>query len=85
VQVLSEHHSIFEGMVGHKYSGIYNQSKVKHLINGISTDTVDSVKTQIVASPALMNDSTDTVILYTDFIKQHQIEYIMLNISAVEY
>jgi hypothetical protein len=85
VQVHSEKHPILEGLVEHGCAGIDNRSKVQHLMTGIKTNTLDSVKTHIMASPVLRNDFTDTVRLYIDFIKQHQIEHPTLNISAVAY
>ena len=85
VRLHVDQHAILTGLVDHGYSGIDNQSKVRHLMDGIKTKELDSVKTQILASALLRNDFDSCVNLYKDFISQmkstsNQPE---LNISSV--
>ena len=54
----------------HGYSGIDDSSKVRHLLKGIRTDALDTVKTQILSSSTLRSDFSACVSLYKDFISQ---------------
>ena len=65
-----DQHAILTGLVKHGYSGIDDRSKVRHLMDGIKTKVLDSVKTQIMGSAALRNDFDACVNLYKDFIDQ---------------
>ena len=46
-------HSIMEGLVEHRYTGINPRSKVRYLLDGIKTDKIDSVKTRIMSDASL--------------------------------
>lgn len=84
VRTQVDQHSILEGLVEHGYAGIDERSKVRHLTNGIKTDKLDSVKTQIMASAALRVDFDACVNLFKDFIAQTQSDSnATLNISSV--
>ena len=72
VKCHKDQHLILEGLVRYGYSGIDDRSKVRHLMDGIKTDELDSVKTQIMANPTLKADFPKCVQLYKDFIKQKQ-------------
>jgi hypothetical protein len=50
--------------------GIDQRSKVRHLIRGIKTKTLDTVKSQILSSATLWNDFDACVNLYQDYIAQ---------------
>jgi hypothetical protein len=63
-------HSIMEGLVEHRYTGINPHSKVRYLLDGIKTDKFDFVKTRIMSDASLCNDFDSCVTLYQDFIKQ---------------
>ena len=65
-----DQHSILEGLKGHGHAGIDDGSKVYHLIAGIKTSALDSVKTRIMSDAALRTDFEACVNLYKDFIKQ---------------
>ena len=65
-----DQHSILEGLKGHGHAGIDDGSKVCHLIAGIKTSALDSVKTRIMSDAALRTDFEACVNLYKDFIKQ---------------
>ena len=65
-----DQHSILEGLTGHGHAGIDDGSKVRHLIAGIKTSALDSVKTRIMLDAALRTDFEACVTLYKDFIKQ---------------
>ena len=64
-----EQHIILEGLEVHGYKGLDERSKVRHLMNGIKTTDLDSVKSQILAHPTLQSDFSKASGLYTDFIK----------------
>ena len=51
-----DQHAILTGLVEHRYSGIDDRSKVRHLMAGIKTKVLDPVKTQIIASAPLRNN-----------------------------
>jgi len=70
IKVQVDAHAILEGLVEHGYSGIDEQSKVRHLIDGIKTNKLEAVKAQIFASAALRQDYPACVTLFKDFIKQ---------------
>ena len=54
--VHQEQHTILEGLVAHGYAGIDKQSKMHYLMNGIETNMLDSIKTQILSDLDLQND-----------------------------
>ena len=64
-----DQHSILTGLVKHGYSGIDDQSKVRHLMAGIKTKVLYPVKTHIMASAVLRNDFDACVNLYKYFIE----------------
>ena len=63
-------HLILTNLVEHGYSGIDERSKVRHLLDGIKTDKLDSVRTRIFSDEILQNDFDASVSLFKDFIKQ---------------
>ena len=63
-------HLILTNLVEHGYSRINERSKVRHLLDGIKTDKLDSVKTRIFSDEVLRNDFDASVSLFKDFIKQ---------------
>ena len=65
-----DQHAILSSLTEHGYSGIDARSKVRHLMEGIKTRELDSVKTQIMASANLRNDFDACVTLYKDYIQQ---------------
>ena len=65
-----DQHTILENLTQHGYAGIDPPTKVRHLVDGIKTDKLDSVKTAIMASAALRIDFDSCVNLFKDFIKQ---------------
>ena len=84
VTVHQEQHTILEGLVQHGHAGIDECSKTRYLMNGIKTNVLDSVKTQIVADTGLSNDFSRCIVLYKDYIAQNNANRNPdLNISAV--
>ena len=65
-----EQHLILEELTRHGYAGLDERSKVRHLINGIKTDKLETVKTQVLSTPALRSDFKGVVNLYQDMIRQ---------------
>jgi hypothetical protein len=63
------------------YAGIYDSSKVRHLIKVINATEVDDCKTQVMASLSLRDDFSAMVELYSTFIKQMKAENPQLNVS----
>ena len=47
VNVQKQQHSIMEGLMEHGYKGIDPRSQVRFLMDGITTDKLDNVKTRI--------------------------------------
>jgi hypothetical protein len=45
------------GMLDLMNAGLGERSKVQHLINGIKIDKLETVKTQVLSTPALRSDS----------------------------
>ena len=83
VNMQKEQHNVLEGLTRYGYSGIDEGTKVRVLIEGIKTDKLDSVKTQIMSNPALQRDYDRCVTLFSDFIKQTESSIRDSNISAV--
>jgi hypothetical protein len=54
----------------HGYAGIDEHSKVRHLVEGIKTDKLDTIKGQILASAKLRSSFDKCVTLFQDFIRQ---------------
>jgi hypothetical protein len=81
VQNHAEQHAVLNGLTDYGYSGIDNGTKVRKLMAGIKTDTLDTVKAAVLASPALRTNDPDVVTLYGDFIKQQNIESESMNVS----
>jgi hypothetical protein len=65
-----DQHSILSGLTEHGYAGIDEGSKVRLFVDGIRTNALDSVKTQIMATATLRSDFLGCVSLYKDFISQ---------------
>lgn len=65
-----DQHAVLEGLVEHGYSGIDARSKVRHLLAGIRTNALDSVKTRIMSDAGLRSDFDACVNLFQDFIEQ---------------
>jgi hypothetical protein len=81
VQIHAEQHAVLNGLTDYGYSGIDNGTKVRKLMAGIKTDALDTVKTALLAGPALRKNYPDVVTLYGDFIKQQKIESASMNVS----
>jgi hypothetical protein len=80
VQIHAEQHAVLNGLTDYGYSGIDNGTKVRKLMAGIKTDTLDTVKAAVLASPSLRTNYPDVVTLYGDFIKQQKIESASINL-----
>lgn len=72
VRMHIDQHAILEGLTMHGYAGIDNRSKVRHLLKGITTTTLDTVKTRIMSDATLRSDFNACVNLFQDFIVQQQ-------------
>ena len=70
VKIHKDQHTILDNLREHGYAGIDERSKVRHLLNGIKTDRLDSVKTRIMSDQVLRNSFDDCVTLFKDFITQ---------------
>ena len=58
-----DQHRIIEGLVEHGHAGIDMRTKTRLLLDGIKSDKLDVIKTQILANPALRSDLTLRVTL----------------------
>ena len=68
VHMHQDQHTILPSLVQHGYVGIDECSKVRHLLDGIKTNKLDTAKGQIWAPPLLQNNFDDCVTLFQDFI-----------------
>jgi hypothetical protein len=85
VRIHMEQHSVLNGLKDYGYARIDNSSKVCHFLKGIKTTELDVCKTQVMASPTLLDDFSSTVELYSTFIKQMKAEKPQLNVSEVSF
>ena len=68
VRMHQDQHTILQSLVQHGYAGIDEHSKVRHLLDGIKTNELDTAKGQIWASPTLQTNFDNCVTLLQDFI-----------------
>jgi hypothetical protein len=68
VNLHKQQHSILDGLVMHGYASIDERSKVRHLVEGIKTNILDTIKGQILASAELRSSFNRSVTLFQDFI-----------------
>ena len=66
----ADQHAILEGLVDYGYAGIDERSKVRHLLKGIRTDKLDTVKSTIMANAQYRLDFSACVILFKTFLEQ---------------
>jgi hypothetical protein len=85
VHIHTKQHSILNGLKEYGYCGIYDSSKVRHLLKGIKTTELDVFKAQVMDSPSLRDDFPAAVELYSTFIKQMKAENPQLNVTEVSY
>ena len=78
-----DQHQVLTDLTRHGYAGIDPRSKVRYLLDGIKTNALAAVKTQIMADSRLRNDFDACVNLFQDFIKQTNNEPRQSNISAL--
>ena len=71
VKLHKDQQAILKSLTEHGYAGIDNHSKVCHLLKGIKTKQLDSIKTQIMSDAELCTDFDSCVNLFQDFIKQN--------------
>ena len=72
VKIHLDHHQVLSDLVDHGYAGIDERSKVRHLLKGIKSTKMDSVKAAILASDKLRSDFSGCVTLYKDFMAQNE-------------
>ena len=65
-----EQHNILKSLKEHRYTGIYQRSKVRYPREGIKTTSLNSVKTHIMSDESLHQYFDGCVKLYKDFVKQ---------------
>ena len=61
-----EQNTILEELKEYGYAGMDEGSKTRHLLAGIKTATLDSVKTQILCNAELRQDFAKCVVLFMD-------------------
>jgi hypothetical protein len=82
VRIHTKHHSVLNGLIEHCYSRINQSSKVRLILDGITTRNYGVVKSQVLASPALKTRFEKSVELYKELIKSTKKEE-HRNVSAV--
>ena len=65
-----EQHTILEGLKEYGCARMDEGSKTRHLLAGIKTTALDSVKTQILCNAELRQDFAKWVVLFKDYIMQ---------------
>ena len=86
VTIHQEQHTILEGLVSHGYAGIDERSKTRYLMNGIKTNMLDSVKTQILSNSDLQNDFARCFVLFKAYLAQTKAnKNPELNVSAMNF
>ena len=68
VTLHKEQHTFLEGLKEYGYAGMDEGSKTRHLLAGIKTTALDSVKTQILCNPELRQDFAKCEVLFKDYI-----------------
>jgi len=84
VNLHKQQHSILDGLVLHGYAGIDERSDVRHLVEGIKTDKLDTIKGQILASAELRSSFDRSVTLFQDFIRQQTKTKSYLTLTVAE-
>ena len=78
-----EQHTILEGLKEYGHAGMDEGSKTRHLLAGIKTTALDSVKTQILCTAELRQDFAKCVALFKGYIMQTKVNNPQeLNISS---
>ena len=68
-----EQQTILEGLQEYGYAGMDEGSKTRHLLAGIKTTALDSVKTQLLCNRELRQDFANCVVLFKDYIMQTKV------------
>jgi hypothetical protein len=71
-----------QDLVAYGYAGIDNTSRVRKLLNGIKTDTLDAVRNQVMSDQVLASDFDRVVNLFKDFLVQKKALFKPDNSSA---
>ena len=68
-----EQHTILEGLKKYGYAGIDDRSKTRHLLSGIKTTALGSVKTLILCNAELREDFAKCGVHFKDYILQTKV------------
>jgi hypothetical protein len=74
-----ELHNVAQTLVPHGYGAADEGSRVRRLLAGIKTTTLDTIKGQVLGSPTLSKNFALTVSLFKDFIHQTKISSLATN------
>ena len=83
VTVHKEQYHILISLEKHAYKGIDERSKVRHLIDGVKTAKLDTIKATILYISEYSISFENRVMFYEDFIKQSKGQLDM-NVSSVK-
>jgi hypothetical protein len=72
-------HNVAKTLVPHGYGAADEGSRVRRLLAGIKTTTLDTIKGQVLGSPTLSKNFSLTVSLFKDFIHQTKISSLATN------
>jgi hypothetical protein len=78
-----EQHPVLNGLTDSGYAGIYDSSKVGHLLKGIKTTDLEVCNTQVMATTSLRDYFASILVLYSTLIKHTKAENPQLNVSEV--
>ena len=83
VTVHKEQYHVLISLEKHAYKGIDERSKVRHLIDGVKTAKLDTIKATILYISEYSISFENRVMFYEDFIKQSKGQLDM-NVSSVK-
>ena len=83
VTVHKEQYHVLISLEKHAYKGIDERSKVRHLIDGVKTAKLDTIKATILYISEYRISFENRVMFYEDFIKQSKGQLDM-NVSSVK-
>ena len=70
VTVHKEQHTMLEGLTDHVHNGLYNRTKVTHMMDSVKVDSLNTVTAMILANRDFCKDFDNSFTLYKDFLNQ---------------
>ena len=61
---------MLEGLTDHVHNGLYNRTKVTHMMDSVKVDSLNTVTAMILANRDFCKDFDNSFTLYKDFLNQ---------------